>query len=77
MDQITYNDNNIEGNNKILFEHFINDKIINNNNLDSEIIKEELINELKEKVKNGNQEIKKEENEKNKKDDNLKNFFLI
>jgi hypothetical protein len=50
---------------------------MNNNNLDSEIIKEELINELEKKVKNGNQEIKKEENEKNKKDDNLKNFFLI
>ncbi len=32
---------------------------MNNNNLDSEIIKEELINELEEKVKNENQEIKK------------------
>ena len=50
---------------------------MNNNNLDSEIIKEELINELEKKVKNGNKEIKKEENEKNKKDDNIKNLYLI
>ena len=77
MDQITYNDNNIEGNNKILFEQFIDDKIMNNNDLDSEIIKEELINKSEEKVKNENQETKKKKMKKTKKKKILKNFFLI
>jgi hypothetical protein len=49
MDKITYP----EKNNKISFEEFINEKIVNNNNLDDEIKKEELIKELEEKVENG------------------------
>ena len=49
MDKITYP----ETNNKISFEEFINEKIINNNNFDNEIKKEELIKELEEKVENG------------------------
>ena len=49
MDKITYP----ETNNKISFEEFINEKIFNNNNLDNEIKKEELIKELEEKVENG------------------------
>ena len=47
---------------------------MNNNNLDSEIIKEKLINELEEKVKNRNKEIKKEENEKN---NNIDKLFIL
>ncbi len=43
---------------------------MNNNNLDSEIIKEELINELEEKVKNENQEIKKRWKWKKKEEEN-------
>ena len=40
--------------NKISYNEFINDKIKNNENLEMEINKEELIKELEEKVENGN-----------------------
>ena len=40
--------------NNISYNEFINDKIKNNENLEMEINKEELIKELEEKVENGN-----------------------
>ena len=50
-----YQENEIvEQLNKISYDEFINDKIKNNENLEMEINKEELIKELEEKVINGN-----------------------
>ena len=48
------NENDEKENQKISFEQFINDKINNSKDLNSEINKEELINEINEKVINGN-----------------------
>ena len=48
------NEDDEKENQKISFEQFINDKINNLKDLNSEINKEDLLNEIKEKVKNGN-----------------------
>jgi hypothetical protein len=48
------NEDDEKKNQKISFEQFINDKINNLKDLNSEINKEDLLNEIKEKVKNGN-----------------------
>jgi hypothetical protein len=48
------NENDEKENQKISFEQFINDKINNSKDLNTEIKKEDLLNEINEKVENGN-----------------------